>query len=72
MMRSRQIKFLKATAVIAGILMLGGVVLTWIGVAHPDGDALGGAGIAITITFVIIAVLSTSVIERWRRQATKS
>jgi multisubunit Na+/H+ antiporter MnhB subunit len=69
--RARQVTILKAVAIVAGIIMLGGVALMWIALGLPDGGSLGAVGTTITIAFVIIAVLSASTIERWRREDRK-
>lgn len=67
MERSRQVAILRAVAIVAGIIMLGGVALVWIALGIPDGGSLGAVGITMTIAFLTIAVVSTSTIERWRR-----
>jgi hypothetical protein len=68
MRRARQVTILKVTAALAGAAMLAGVVLTWVSVANPGSEHLGSAGITVIIAFLIIALLCTSVIERWKRQ----
>ena len=69
MSRAQQVTLLKVIAVFAGAAMIAGVVLIWVSVANPDSGAMGGAAIAMITAFLVVALLCTSVIERWRRQA---